>query len=96
MEEREATRARVCVCARVRARACAYVCVRARARARACVCVCVCVCVAFGIQHAMRMRHTLSVTCPALHFPHYLINVMTFGGGGVEHKMCLDFSTTFV
>ena len=44
----------VCVCM------CAYIYIFAYVRARACVCVCVCVGGAFVIQHAKRMRRTLS------------------------------------
>jgi len=52
--------------------------------------------VAFGIQHAMRVRHLPSVASPALNIaPYYLINDNI--KKNVEHRVCvLIFTTNFV
>jgi hypothetical protein len=58
----------------------------------------VCQFVALGIQHAMRMRHTVmwSIMLYSI-FPNYLINGTIFWKKFPEHKMfILIFSATFV
>jgi len=52
--------------------------------------------VAFVNQHAKHMfRIMSSVACPALPvFPHFAIKGMVFGGGVIEHKMCVLMSST--
>ena len=64
----------------------------------ACVWVRVCVCVNFVIQHAMRVPHMSSVTCPALqYFPHYIIIGTILEENVTEQKPCVSISsTTFV
>jgi hypothetical protein len=49
-----------------------------------------CAFLALGIQHAVRMRHT--VTCDlsgSILFPHYLKNSLTVGKNVIEQNACL-------
>jgi hypothetical protein len=47
-------------------------------------------------QHALHMHHTVMWPAPLCNIlPHYLINNLVWGGGAIQHKMCVSiFSTT--
>jgi len=53
--------------------------------------------VALGIQHAMRLRHTVIVTYAVMiFFPHYLVKGTVFEKIVTENKMCFESSSKFV